>query len=146
MTGSAAPAAPRCPFADGGVLPFPPGNGRYDAPRESLNNLKTSPGTDCLFTGTVIPFHYGEAARAACLAADDAAAIACDPASCNPSEGDVDLSLLYVGNAHGFSAEEIFGGSEGGQRDSRRIPAIEGQTQIGVKGLSTDGQEVVIHE
>ena len=165
MTGSAAPAAPRCPFADGGVLPFPPGNGRYDAPQESLNNLKTSPGTDCLFTGTVIPFHYGEAARAACLAADDAAAIACDPASCNPSEGDVDLSLLYVGNAHGFSAEEIFGGSEGGpsevpggmpERGSgenrraylglRRIPAIEGQTQIGVKGLSTDGQEVVIHE
>ena len=48
---------------------------------------------------------------AACLTAGNAAAKAYDPAVYNPSETGVDLSLLNVGGAHGFTVEEIFGGS-----------------------------------
>ena len=48
---------------------------------------------------------------AACLTADSAAAKAYDPAVYNPSETGVDLSFLNVGGAHGFTVEEIFGGS-----------------------------------
>ena len=48
---------------------------------------------------------------AACVVADGAAAKAYDPAVYNPSETGVDLSLLNVGGAHGFTVDEIFGGS-----------------------------------
>ena len=51
---------------------------------------------------------------AACLTVEGAAARPYDPESYNPSENGVDLSLLNVGGAHGFSVNEIFGGSEGG--------------------------------
>ena len=61
----------------------------------------------------------------------------------HPVEG-ADGYLVRFGIAPDFMNQCIQ--VKGGQRDSRRIPAIEGQTQIGVKGLSTDGQEVVIHE
>ena len=50
----------------------------------------------------------------ACLTVEGAAAKPYDPESYNPSENGVDLSLLNVGGAHGFSVNEIFGGSEGG--------------------------------
>lgn len=48
---------------------------------------------------------------AACLTSGSAAAKAYDPAVYNPFETGVDLSLLNVGGAHGFTVEEIFGGS-----------------------------------
>ena len=51
---------------------------------------------------------------AAALTANDTAAVAYDPAVYNPSENGVDLSLLNVGGAHGFTVDEIFGGQSGG--------------------------------
>lgn len=50
---------------------------------------------------------------AACLTSGNAAAKAYDPAVYNPSETGVDLSLLNVGGAHGFTVDEIFGGGSG---------------------------------
>lgn len=50
---------------------------------------------------------------AACLVRECASGKPYDPASYNPSENGVDLSLLNVGGAHGFTADEIFGGSSG---------------------------------
>ncbi len=47
---------------------------------------------------------------AACLVTEGAAAVPYDPAVYNPSETGVDLSLLNVGGAHGFTVDEIFGG------------------------------------
>ncbi len=50
---------------------------------------------------------------AACLVRECASGKPYDPASYNPSENGVDLSLLNVGGAHGFTADEILGGSSG---------------------------------
>lgn len=50
---------------------------------------------------------------AACLVEEGAAAVPYDPESWNPSETGVDLSLLNVGGAHGFTVDEIFGGGSG---------------------------------
>ena len=48
---------------------------------------------------------------AAVLVAEGAAAKPYDPATYNPSESSIDLSLLNLGGAHGFSVGEVFGGS-----------------------------------
>ena len=63
---------------------------------------------------------------AAALVTEGAAAKAYDPAVYNPSEGGVDLSLLNVGGAHGFSVEEIFGGDgdEEGFGESGGFPSM----------------------
>ena len=50
---------------------------------------------------------------AACHVAEGAAAKPYDPESYNPSETGVDLNLLNVGGAHGFTVDEVFGPSDG---------------------------------
>ena len=55
---------------------------------------------------------------AACCVTEGAAAKAYDPEVYNPSETGVDLSLLNVGGAHGFTVDEIFGGSGSSAEDS----------------------------
>ena len=50
---------------------------------------------------------------ASCHVAEGAAAKPYDPESYNPSETGVDLKLLNVGGAHGFTVDEVFGPSGG---------------------------------
>ena len=65
---------------------------------------------------------------AATLAVEGASAKPYDPTVYNPSEGGIDLSLLNVGGAHGFSVDEIFGGgtSEDGASDGSQGGASDG--------------------
>lgn len=56
---------------------------------------------------------------AAALVTAGAAAVPYDPAVYNPSETGVDLSLLNVGGAHGFTVSEIFGGQSGKPTDGK---------------------------
>ena len=50
---------------------------------------------------------------ASCHIVEGASSKPYDPEEYNPSENGVDLSLLNVGGAHGFTVDEIFGGSDG---------------------------------
>lgn len=55
---------------------------------------------------------------AAAMVTAGAAAAPYDPAVYNPSENGVDLSLLNVGGAHGFTVSEIFGNGQSGEKPS----------------------------
>ena len=60
---------------------------------------------------------------ASCHVTEGASAKPYDPAVYNPSENGVDLSLLNVGGAHGFTVDEIFGGMSaktGGKPDGAK--------------------------
>lgn len=70
---------------------------------------------------------------AAALVTPGAAAVAYDPAVYNPSENGVDLSLLNVGGAHGFTVSEIFGNGQpgkmpGGKPGSGKPPVSDRQS------------------
>ena len=55
---------------------------------------------------------------AAALVTAGAAATPYDPAVYNPSENGVDLELLNVGGAHGFTVSEVFGNGQSGEKPS----------------------------
>lgn len=62
------------------------------------------------YTETIEPAILANSA--ACYADNGTASIAYDPEIYDPSENGVDLSLLNVGGAHGFTEAEVFGGAE----------------------------------
>ena len=62
------------------------------------------------YTETIEPAILANSA--ASYAAEGTASVAYDPATYDPSENGVDLSLLNVGGAHGFTEAEVFGGAE----------------------------------
>ena len=67
---------------------------------------------------------------AAALVTAGAAAAPYDPAVYNPSGNGVDLSLLNVGGAHGFTVSEIFGGSQSGKKTGGKSggkPSVSGK-------------------
>ena len=49
---------------------------------------------------------------AACYVKEGASSVTYDPETYDPSENGVDLSLLDVNGAHGFTLDEVFGGAE----------------------------------
>lgn len=49
---------------------------------------------------------------AACYIVEGASSVVYDPETYDPSENGVDLSLLNISGAHGFTMDEVFGGAE----------------------------------
>ena len=72
---------------------------------------------------------------ASCHVREGASAKPYNPEEYNPSENGVDLSLLNVGGAHGFTVDEIFGGSDGsssGKPESKKPDRKASDTAIDV--------------
>ena len=65
---------------------------------------------------------------ASCHVMDGASAKRYNPEEYNPSENGVDLSLLNVGGAHGFTVDEIFGGSDGSSSGKPEIQKPDRKT------------------
>ena len=84
------------------------------------------------YTGSIEPQILANSA--ASYAAKGTASIVYDPETYDPSENGVDLSLLNVGGAHGFTMAEVFGGAES------RTPFASGEASGKASGDASASQ------